>query len=198
MEGTVGCGVALRHAVLLVTHAWSRWWAHWAWGTDYTSQTWQALTARLRRRSHMHWSEHLGMSMSGLAKGEGCTWTNGRAGRDSSVARRHDTVDGRLVVVAVEATAFDVWTQRTKVVSLLEVMVRRHVLVTHSTRCWRLETKIAKERQSPADGCGCRAWCVGRKASSRWAGDVRSVSVRCRWRKDCSTTALVALGFLAC
>lgn len=58
----------------------------------------------------MYWSEHLrmilGVSMSSLAEREWCAWTDGRAGRNSSVAWRHDTVDGRLVVVAVEAAAF--------------------------------------------------------------------------------------------
>ena len=172
MEGAVRRDVALRHAVLLVSHAWSRRWTHRAWGTDHASQTRQALTTRLWRSCYVHWSVHLGMSMSSLAEREWCAWTNGRAGRDSSVARRHDTVDGRLVVVAVEAATFDVWTQRTEIVSLFEMMVRRHVLVSHPTRCWRLQTKVAKERQSSTDGCGCRAWCAGRKTSSRWAGDV--------------------------
>jgi hypothetical protein len=86
----------------------------------------------------VYWSEHLGMSVSSLAEGERCAWTNWRASRDSSVTWRHDTVDGRLVVVAVEAAAFDIWTQRAEIVSLFVVMVRRHVLVSHSTRCWRL------------------------------------------------------------
>lgn len=108
MEGAVRRDVALRHAVLLVAHAWSRRWSHRAWGTDYASQTWQTFATRLRRRCYMHRSEHLRMSMSSLAEGERGAWTNGGAGRDGSVAWRHDTVDGRLVVVTVEAAAFEI------------------------------------------------------------------------------------------
>jgi len=78
------------------------------------------------------------MRMSGLAEREWCAWTNGRASRDSPVAWRHDTLDGWLMVVAVEAAALDVWAQGTDVVPLFEVMVRRHGLISHSTRCWRL------------------------------------------------------------
>ena len=76
--------------------------------------------------------------MGGLTEGKRCTWTNGRAGRDSSVAWRHDTMDGRLVIIAVEAATFDVWTQRAEIVFLFVVVVRRHGLVAHPTRCWRL------------------------------------------------------------
>lgn len=130
--------MALRLAVLLVTYAWSRWWTHRAWRTDYASQTRQALTTRLRRRCDMHRGEHLGMSVRSLTEWEWCARADGRASRDSSIAWRHDTVDGRLVVVTVEAAAFDVWTQRTEIISLFVVMVWRHGLVSHSTRCWRL------------------------------------------------------------
>ena len=198
MKGAIRGDVALRHAMLLVAHTWSRRWTHRAWGSDYASQTRQALTTRLRRRCDMHWGEHLGMSMGNLTEGEWCAWADGSASRDSSIAWRHDTVDGRLVAVAVEAAAFDVWAERTEIISLFVVVVRRHGLVSHSTGCWRLQTQVAKERKSPADGCRCRAWCAGRKAGSRWAGDVRSVSVRRRWRKDCSAATLVALGFVTC
>ena len=76
--------------------------------------------------------------MGSLAEGEWCTWTNGRAGRNSSVAWRHDTVDGGLMIIAVEATALNIRAERTEVVSFFVVVVRWHGLVSHPTRCWRL------------------------------------------------------------
>jgi hypothetical protein len=83
--------------------------------------------------------------MESLTERKWCAWTNRCTGRDSSIARRHDTVDGRLAVVAVEAATLDIWTQWTEIVPFFEVMVRRHGLVSNATRCRRLQTKIAEE-----------------------------------------------------
>jgi hypothetical protein len=61
-----------------------------------------------------------------------------------------------LLLLAVEAAALQVWTQRTEVVPVLRVvMVRWHVLITHASERRRLQTEIAKERQRPADW----GWC---------------------------------------
>jgi hypothetical protein len=61
-----------------------------------------------------------------------------------------------LLLLAVEAAALQVWTQRTEVVPVLRVvMVRWHVLITHASERRRLQTEIAKERQCPADWSWC-------------------------------------------
>jgi hypothetical protein len=124
--------------MLLVTHAWARRRSHRTWRADHSTKSWQALTASVLRCSRdMNWSKHLRM-VRRLTERERCAWANRRAGRDSTVARRHDAVDGRLMLVAVESAAFHVWTQWTKVVSLFQVVLRWHVLISHPTRCWRL------------------------------------------------------------
>jgi hypothetical protein len=61
-----------------------------------------------------------------------------------------------LLLFAVEAAAFYVWTQRTEVVPVLWVMmVWRHVVIAHASKRWRLQTEVAKEGQSSADW----GWC---------------------------------------
>lgn len=74
--------------------------------------------------------------MGSLGERERRAWTNRRTSSNSTVAWGHDTLDDRLVTVAIEATAFDVWTQGAKIISVLHGVVGWHVLVTHPTRCW--------------------------------------------------------------
>jgi hypothetical protein len=124
--------------MLLVAHAWSGRRSHTAWRADHSTKSRQALTAGLLRCGRdMNWSKHLRV-MRRLTERERCAWADGRAGRDSTVAWRHDAVDGRLMLVAVESAAFDVWAQWTKVLPFFQVVLRWHVLISHPTRCWRL------------------------------------------------------------
>lgn len=79
--------------------------------------------------------------MRRLTEGERCAGADGRTGRNSTVLRWHDTVDHWLLVLllAVEAPTLHVRTQGAKGVPVLWVMVvGRHVLITHTSDCWRL------------------------------------------------------------
>lgn len=81
------------------------------------------------------------------------TGTNWCARMNGGVARWHNTLDGGLVAVIVETTAFDVRAQRADVVPFF-LMIRLHVLISHPTSFRRLQAEVSKNGEGPADRRG--------------------------------------------
>lgn len=93
------------------------------------------------------------MLILSLIEGEWRTRTDRCAGVNVGVARWHNTLDGWLVTVAVETTAFDVRAQRADVVPFF-VLVQLHVLISRPTSFRRLQAEVSKNGKGPADRRG--------------------------------------------
>lgn len=158
LERAIKLIVTLRHAVLLVARSWSGRRRHGTGRIDDTTKARQTLTTVIRCDGRGHcWRKHVCMLTGRLTKRKWCTWSDWCASRNACVARWHDALEGGLVTVNVESTAFDVRAQRSDVVSFFRMMIRWHGLISHASVCWRLEAEVAKNRQGTTDRSRGRA-----------------------------------------
>lgn len=144
-QGPIVRNVTLGETVLLVSHTWSRRRWHRAGRTHHASKTRQALaTAVLAICTRRIWMRRR------LREGERCAWTD----RHEMLWRIriswcHDTAECSWRIV--ESTSLRIGTQRSHLVSLIEMMGWRHATVGERSACStkrrRLQAEISQYGQ---------------------------------------------------